>query len=118
MNDTPRQLRSALVVEDEVLVALYVEDLLIELGYEVVAVVHRFERGLSAARDGKFDFAVLDLNLDGKASYPIADALKERGIPFLFATGYDSLGNVDHRDAVRIQKPFRASDLAHAIARL
>jgi CheY-like chemotaxis protein len=118
VNDPPRQLRSALVVEDEVLVALYLEDLLVELGYEVVAVAHRFERGLSAAREGRFDFAVLDLNLDGKASFPIADVLKERGIPFLFATGYDSLGNVDYRGAVRLQKPFRAHDLAQAIARL
>jgi hypothetical protein len=71
------------------------------------------------AREGTFDFAVLDINLDGRVSFPVADVLRERGIPFLFASGYGSKGvNDNYKDAVRIRKPFRSRDLAEAIERL
>ena len=112
-------LARVLVVEDEMMVAIYVEDLLTELGYEVVAVATGFDQALAMARDAQVDFAVLDINLNGDLSFPIADALRERGIPFLFASGYGSKGlNDNHRNAVRIQKPFRSRELAQAISRI
>ncbi len=113
------ELRRALVVEDEIMVAMYVEDLLTELGFEVAGLATAFEQALPLAREGEFDFAVLDINLAGQVSFPIADVLRERGIPFLFASGYGSKGvSEDYKDAIRIQKPFASRDLAHAIARI
>jgi DNA-binding response OmpR family regulator len=113
------QVRRALVVEDEVMIAMYVEDLLMELGYEVAGIATGFDQALPLAKEGDFDFAVLDINLDGRLSFPIADVLRERGIPFLFASGYGSKGmRDDYRNAVRIQKPFLSQDLAQAIAKI
>ncbi len=113
------EVRRALVVEDEVMVAMYVEDLLTELGYEVAGLATGLDQALPLAREGEFDFAVLDINLAGRTSFPVADVLRERGIPFLFASGYSLKGlNDEHRDAIRIQKPFLSQDLAQAIARI
>ena len=113
------EVRRALVVEDEIMVAMYVEDLLTDLGYEVAAIATGFEQALPLARDGSFDFAVLDINLAGRLSFPIADVLRERGIPFVFASGYGSKGvSEDYRNAIRIQKPFVSRDLAQALAKL
>ena len=112
-------LRRALVVEDEIMVAMYVEDLLTELGYEVAEIATNLDQALPLAREGEFDFAVLDINLAGQLSFPAAEVLRERGIPFLFASGYGSRGvQEDYRTAVRIQKPFRGEELAEAIRRL
>lgn len=109
--------RRGLVVEDEIMVAMYVEDLLTELGYEVVGLATSLDQALPLAREGAFDFAVLDINLAGQVSFPVADVLRERGIPFLFASGYSSKGlNEEYRSAVRIQKPFLSQDLEQAIA--
>lgn len=117
MNEQDRP-RRALVVEDEILVAMYVEDLLIDLGFEVVAVATELEQALPLARDTAFDLAVLDINLNGKLSFPVAEVLRQRRIPFLFASGYGSRGLIEgYADAVRIQKPFRSRDLALAIER-
>ena len=111
--------RRALIVEDEVMVAMYVEDLLIELGFDVAGMATSLDQALPLAQDGDFDFAVLDVNLDGRLSFPVADVLRQRGIPFLFARGYGSKGFIDgYRDAVRIQKPFLGQDLAQAIAKI
>ncbi len=111
------ELRRALVVEDEIMVAMYVEDLLTELGFEVAGLATGLDQALPLAREGTFDFAVLDINLAGQVSFPVADVLRERGIPFLFASGYSSKGlNEAYRDAVRIQKPFLSRDLAQAVA--
>ncbi|HKH34403.1 MAG TPA: response regulator [Beijerinckiaceae bacterium] len=110
--------RRALVVEDEILVAIYIEDLLTDLGFEVVALATDLDQALPVAREGAFDVAVLDVNLNGRASFPVAEVLRERRIPFLFASGYGSRGLLERwRDAVRIQKPFRGEDLAAAIRR-
>src|SRR4028119_988486 len=94
------EVRRALVVEDEIMVAMYVDDLLTELGYEVVGLATGLDQALPLAREGEFDFAVLDINLAGRVSFPVADVLRERGIPFLFASGYSSKGlNDEYRSA-------------------
>ena len=116
---TSGKLRRAFVVEDEVMVAMHIEDLLTELGYEVTEMATSLDQALATARATSFDFAVLDVNLDGRLSFPIADVLKERGVPFLFASGYGSKGMDNaHRSAVRLQKPFSKADLAKAIGKL
>lgn len=111
MSHFDRKLR-VLVVEDEGLVAMLVEDMLADIGHEVVAVASRMEEALNAAKIGTFDLAIIDVNLDGRPSYPIADVLKERGIPFVFATGYGANGlDPKFADAPVLSKPFVMADL-------
>jgi CheY-like chemotaxis protein len=113
-----RRLR-VLIVEDEMLVAMNIEDMLLELGHEVAGIASRLEPALALARDGAFDVAMLDVNLAGDRSFPVADLLIARGVPFLFATGY-GLGGIDekYRDRPVLQKPFRAAELEAAVAAL
>jgi CheY-like chemotaxis protein len=113
-----RRLR-VLVVEDEMLVAMNIEDMLLELGHEVAGLASRLAPALALARDSRFDAAMLDVNLAGEPSFPVADLLAERGIPFLFATGYGRHG-IEERFRGRpiLQKPFRAAELGAALAGL
>ncbi len=105
-----------LIVEDEMLVAMNVEDMLLDLGHEVAGLAGRLEPALALAREAEIDLAMLDVNLAGEQSFPIADALIERGTPFLFATGYGLKGIPEkYRDRPVLQKPFRAQDLAQAL---
>jgi CheY-like chemotaxis protein len=98
--------KRVLLVEDEGIVAMVVEDYLLDLGYEVVAVAARLESGMRLAQDAAIDVAILDVNLAGKLSYPIAELLYERGIPFLFATGYGNAGRPDEfRDIPPLRSP-------------
>ena len=79
-----------LIVEDEALVAMMAEDMLSDLGCVVVDVAGTVSQGLAIAGDDsrQVDTAVLDVNLGGETVYPVAEALKARGVPFIFATGY------------------------------
>lgn len=105
-----------LLVEDEMLIALYIEDMLADLGFEVVGPAMRLEPALLMAREAVFDLAIVDINLANEKSFPIADALRERGIPFIFATGYGTNGLDDaYRGTRTLQKPFESEDLARAI---
>lgn len=103
---------TVLLLEDESMVAMLTEDILLEQGCDVLLAM-RLEDGLKLARDAAFDLAVLDVNLGGgETSYPIAGLLLDRGIPFLFATGYHA-GGMDPRfeKCPKIQKPFTPIDL-------
>jgi CheY-like chemotaxis protein len=72
---------------------------------------------LELARKAEFRLAVLDLNLNGTLSYPIAEVIRERGIPVIFATGYGADGVLDRfRDCPTLQKPFSQQDFAEAVA--
>ena len=114
----PRRLR-VLIVEDEMLVAMNIEDMLLELGHEVAGLAGRLAPGLALVGEASFDVAMLDVNLAGEQSFPIADLLAEKGIPYLFATGYGAKGVVEaHRHAPILQKPFRARDLELALQAL
>jgi len=110
-----RRLR-ILIVEDEMLVAMNIEDMLLDLGHEVAGIASRLEPALALAREGEFDLALLDVNLAGQPSFPIAAILRERSLPFLFATGYGVEGIVEeYRSRPVLQKPFRMLDLDQAI---
>lgn len=109
---------SVLVVEDEALVAFMIEDMLGELGCRVGRIATRLQEGLSAAREGNFDFALLDVNLAGEKSFPIADILSCRGIPFAFVTGYGQRGVDARYSAVPVvQKPFQKSEIDQVLSR-
>ena len=101
------------------MVAMLMEDLLDELGHRVTDSASHLREGLELAQTGEFDFAVLDINLGGASSGEIADVLAERGVPFMFASGYGRAGlPVDRRDSVVIQKPFDVSALSAALDQL
>jgi CheY-like chemotaxis protein len=106
-----------LIVEDEIVVAMFMEDLIAELGYEVAGVVGKLEEAL--ARPADYEVAVLDVHLNGKPVFDFADRLAESGTPFLFATGYGERGIPErHRGRPVLQKPFVPRDLGAALARL
>jgi CheY-like chemotaxis protein len=100
-----------LVVEDEMVVAMMLEGMLKDLGYRVIKAA-RVARAVGLAATEAIDVAVLDVNLAGEASYPVADELRRRGIPFVFASGYtpDSL-RADFRDTPVLRKPYVSRDV-------
>ena len=111
--------RRVLVVEDEAIVAIFLEEVLEELGHEVAGVVSRLEDAMARANDKDFDLAILDVHLAGVAVYPLADVLAARHIPFVFTTGLGKDVIPAHlRDRPTLQKPFRAEDLSRTIATL
>jgi CheY-like chemotaxis protein len=77
-----------LVVEDEMLVALALEEMLGDFGCVVVDVAGTLDRGLALAGELTLDGAILDINLGGEKVFPVARRLAERGVPFVFCTAY------------------------------
>ena len=100
-----------LLLEDELLLAMMLDDALTALGC-VVSKTPRVSEALRLAATDAIDGAVLDVNVAGEESYPVADELSRCGIPFVFVTGYGA-GSLrsDHRDRPTLQKPFGPADL-------
>lgn len=106
-----------LVVEDEMTIAFMIEDMLVDLGHEVVGISMRLPDALRAAEDANIDLAILDVNLDGFRSFPVAEVLMRRGIPFAFATGYGRSGiDAPFKDRPVLAKPFLQADLKRLLA--
>ncbi len=107
-----------LIVEDETLVAMLIEDYLLEFGCEVVFSASRIAKAIRGLQGCHVDAAVLDVNVAGENVAQLAETLHERGIPFIFASGYGA-GGVDKRwssIAVPVlQKPFTGADLQTAL---
>jgi DNA-binding response OmpR family regulator len=96
-----------LVVEDEYFIADDLRRALDERGAKVVGPVPDLAAGLDLARREALDAAVIDVNLGGEMSFPIADLLRRRGVPFLFSTGYDDATlSAAYPGIRRIEKPF------------
>ena len=107
---------SVFLVEDEVMIRMMVADMLEELGYRVTAEAGEIDQALQLAQTADFDFAILDVNVNGKVISPVADLVKARKRPFIFATGYGSSGlPEEHRDRPALQKPFQLETLAKVI---
>lgn len=105
-----------LIVEDEILVAMNLEDMLGELGHNVVSIATHITQASALASSSEIDLAILDLNLSGVLSFPVADMLRQRRIPFMFATGYGSQGMTEnYRDEVVMVKPYGLHELQSAI---
>ncbi|MCK1475984.1 response regulator [Bradyrhizobium sp. 197] len=101
-----------LVVEDEGGVALLIEQMLEDLGCEVAASVATLANAMTAARGETFDFALLDVNLDGEFVFPVAEILKVRQRPFIFSTGYGRIGVPEaFKECVVLSKPFTIEEL-------
>jgi DNA-binding NtrC family response regulator len=107
-----------MIVEDEYLIRLMLEDLVAELGYTVGAVAANLTEGKAAAEQAEIDLAILDVNIEGKQVFPVAEILKGRGIPFIFITGYGVRGLPEnYRQTPTLQKPFQMEDLKAMLTR-
>lgn len=105
-----------LVVEDEAAISMLLEDMLTDFGCEVVGTAARLPAALDLARTGSFDLAILDVNLAGDPIYPVAEALADRQLPFVFSTGYGG-GGIDDpfRERPVVQKPYTVGDLRRTL---
>lgn len=110
--------RSILVIEDEMLILMMIEDMLADLGCESIAVASKIGQAVTLIDGQLFDAAMVDLNLNGIASYPIADALTARDVPYFFSTG-SSVTNIEdgYRDQDVLKKPFTFEQLSNMLSR-
>ncbi|MGA7433095.1 MAG: response regulator [Xanthobacteraceae bacterium] len=106
-----------LLVEDEALVAMMIQETLTEFGFHVLGPVSTASEALAAARERSIDAAVLDINLGDGLVYTVAEILAERGVPFVFVTGYDA-DSVDSRFSgiPILQKPIERESLQRIFA--
>jgi CheY-like chemotaxis protein len=108
--------KRVLVVEDELMIRMLLQDMLTDLGHAIAAETGRIEEALALAKQAEFDVAILDVNLNGQPVTPVVEVLLERGVPFVFATGYGQRGVPEpYRQTPTLQKPFQADALAEAI---
>ena len=108
-----------LIVEDEALVAMLLEDMLVDFGCTPVGQANTIEQAVALAGDPEvgLDFAILDVNLGGRPVFPVAQLLADRGVPFVFATGYGASGLPEGwSDRPTLQKPFSTADVEAQLA--
>ncbi len=104
--------RRILVVEDDILIAMLIEEILQDLGCAVVGPVATLDDALRLAGDEALDAAVLDVTIRGGQIYPAAERLLARGIPFILASGYGNWALPEaFRNMPRLTKPFTARDI-------
>ena len=109
---------TAFVVEDEPLILLELRKMLAELGWKVVFFGSELEEARRFALKGTFDLGILDMNLKGRTSSPVAEILKTKQIPVIVASGYSQeIITAACPGAIFLQKPYLAADLENAIAR-
>lgn len=106
-----------LVVEDEMMVSMLLQDMLSDIGCTAVGPATKVQLALKLVEDAGFDVAILDVNLNGDETYPIAEALTARAIPFVFASGYRP-GRLrqQYRSIPTLAKPFRQRELEQILA--
>jgi CheY-like chemotaxis protein len=112
--------RRLLIVEDDYMIAVELAQSLEALGVEVIGPAASVEDALALVEQegGRMDGAVLDINLRGRRVYPVAEALTARGVPFVFATGYDAMMiPEDYAGVPRCEKPVDKELLARMLAR-
>ena len=109
----------AIVVEDQYLLAETLVDVLHKLGCKVLASAASLNDAMKLATNSPCDFAVVDIDLNGEAAFPVLDVLSDRGIPFLLATG-TSLDEIPprHVAAIAVSKPYDMHEIRRALRRL
>lgn len=101
-----------MIVDDEAIIALNLECMLEDLGHTVIETVSQVDRGMEVARTSDIDMAILDINVRGELSFPIAEILRSRSVPFIFSSGYGEGGLIDgFRDEVVLTKPYDTEGL-------
>jgi DNA-binding response OmpR family regulator len=109
--------KRVLIVEDEPIVAMVAEDILQDLGAEIIGPAAHLDDALRLASLENVDLAVLDVNLNGRMSLPVAEQLRARSVPFVFATGYGDAGVAGlELDAPVVQKPYTIASIEEALA--
>jgi CheY-like chemotaxis protein len=107
---------SILLVEDEAMIRMMIADMVEMLGHRVAAEAGNMDKAMELARSAAFDFAIIDMNLNGTMSFPIADTILARSIPLIFASGYDSTrATGQYQQTAVLQKPFTIDKLEAAI---
>jgi CheY-like chemotaxis protein len=109
--------RSVLIVEDEPLISMMLEDFLDSLGHEVAGTCDTVEEALDRVEQGGFDVAIIDVNLNGRQVWPVADRLAAKGIPYVLATG----GHIDpppaaHAGVPVLAKPYTLDAIGPVLA--
>lgn len=118
MQDASKELvgRRVLVIEDESMVVMLIESLLSEIGCELVGTASSFNEALQKVKSVAFDVAILDVDLNGQPTVPIAEELARCGVRFVFATGGALTALPDSlRKVPLLQKPFQREDLARVL---
>jgi CheY-like chemotaxis protein len=111
--------KRVLLVEDEMLVAMMIEQVLLDEECRIVGPFTNLADALAAAHTETIDVAILDVNLRGERVFPVADVLSDRAIPFLFLTGYGAGAMPsDHPEWRVCAKPFRAIDLTETLVEM
>lgn len=111
--------RRVLAVEDEMLVLMNIETALGDFGCSAICSAGSVAEALELIAEQSFDAAILDVNLGGEKSYPVADALASLGVPFVFSTGYSDHGDrVDLEDRPVLRKPYTRAALLAAFERM
>ena len=111
--------RCVLVVEDEILILMMIEGMLADLGCKSVSAATRNEQAIALIEGQVFDVAMLDMNLNGKSSDDVADALAARGVPFVYSTGNSVHDARDgFRDRPVLKKPFNDEQLTKVLSNL
>jgi DNA-binding response OmpR family regulator len=107
-----------LVLEDEILIAMDVEQICRDDGAAHVVIARTLEEAEAAASDSNFDAAIIDLRLGSVSTLPFAARLRDRGVPFVFASGYTSLGEIEvsFPGARIVGKPYGGEDILAALA--
>jgi CheY-like chemotaxis protein len=108
-----------LVVEDEAMIAMLLEDMLSDLGCVPVGPAYNVEQAFDLIQSEQLDAAILDVNLAGQRTTPVAEVLQDKGIPFVFATGYGAAGVAEQfsRHLV-LTKPFQQCELERGLKTL
>ncbi len=116
MIDKPGRSKRVLIVDDEPIIAMDLELLLLDAGYEIAGVTGRIAKALMFVEIEIIDVAILDANLGGETSAPVADALSARGVPFLVWSGYDAhqLPPV-LRSAPSLRKPANSTQIIQTV---
>ena len=115
---TDSHLPCILLAEDEMMLAMMLEDRLVATGYHVIKGA-RLAKCMELAESASIDLAILDINLAGEQSFPVAVVLRRRGIPFVFSSGYggEDIPEIWRNETV-LQKPYDTRQLAAALTAL
>lgn len=113
-NNAPR----LLIAEDELLVALIIEEMAHEIGYRISGVAHTAHMLRNELAKRNFDAVLLDVSLDAPVAFEFADHLIAADLPFAFVTGYDYLVEPRHESVPILQKPFTPAQLSVLLANL
>ena len=111
--------RRVLVIEDETLILMMIEVMLSDLGCEAITAAATVDKALALIDAHAFDAAMLDMNMNGHPSHPVAEALVARGVPFVYCTGNNSHKWMDvSHDQPVLKKPFKHEQLVETLTRL